>query len=119
MLHNTTGSSNVAVGVAALLNNKTGEKNVIVGYQAGESAIGSGNVFIGSEAGRGEENSDRLYIANTETKEPLIWGNFAEKALRFYTTKLGFFGKVPVVQPAKPATLAEVIAALEALGLVA
>ena len=32
---------------------------------------------------------------------------------------LGFYGVTPVAQPAAPTTLAEVIAALQALGLVA
>lgn len=34
-------------------------------------------------------------------------------------TKIGFFNATPVVQPAAPTTLADVIAALKALGLVA
>lgn len=36
----------------------------------------------------------------------------------FGNPKLGFFGATPVIQPATPVTLADVIAALEALGLV-
>ena len=35
------------------------------------------------------------------------------------TQKLGFFGATPVVQPAVPTTLADVIARLQALGLTA
>jgi hypothetical protein len=116
----TKAHNNTAVGLGALTSLTTGKYNTALGQRAGgENKTGEGCVFIGFEAGRNETGSNRLYIANDETTEPLIWGNFSAKELRFYTNKLGFYGATPVVQPTKPTTLAEVIAALEALGLVA
>ncbi|MCB0535783.1 MAG: hypothetical protein KDD14_26505, partial [Saprospiraceae bacterium] len=45
------------------------------------SALGSGNVFLGNFAGGGETGSDKLYIDNTSTSTPLIYGDFSSNAL--------------------------------------
>jgi trimeric autotransporter adhesin len=68
--------ANVAIGLEALERNASGGSNVAVGAGAGKNAIGSGNVFIGYQAGANEETSDKLYIANSDTAEPLIGGSF-------------------------------------------
>ena len=115
----TTGENNVLVGNFTLEQNKTGSKNVAIGHQAGAENTGSGNVFLGYEAGFKEKGSNKLYVANSSTVEPLILGEFPNASLVFNATKMGFFKKTAVSQPAKPTTLAEVITALETLGLVA
>ena len=38
--------------------------------------MGSGNVFLGYEAGYNETGSNTLYIANSDTSSPLIYGDF-------------------------------------------
>ena len=77
----TTGSENTAVGFEAFVgvNGQTsGSQNVCVGYQAGDDlTTGDSNVLIGSGAGgQLTTESDRLYIANSDTKTPLIYGDF-------------------------------------------
>lgn len=42
------------------------------------------NVFIGNGAGLHEVSSNRLYIANDSTDEPLIGGNFKEKRVEIH-----------------------------------
>ncbi|PIQ82619.1 MAG: hypothetical protein COV76_02780 [Candidatus Omnitrophica bacterium CG11_big_fil_rev_8_21_14_0_20_64_10] len=90
---NTTGSDNTGLGAQALrltagggrntaagaaaLRRTTGSDNVAVGFEAGTSADGGGNVFLGHPAGRAEIGSNKLYIANSSTATPLIYGDFA------------------------------------------
>ena len=77
----TSGSSNTAIGAAAGFNN-AGNNNLFAGYHAGlANQSGSGNVFLGSSAGFYETGSNLLYIANSNTSSPLIYGNFSTGAL--------------------------------------
>ena len=76
MLNNEGGYSNVAVGREALYNNISGGQNVAVGREAGYSSTGTGNVFIGYQAGYNETTHNKLYIANSNTTTPLIYGDF-------------------------------------------
>ncbi|MBT5425289.1 MAG: hypothetical protein HOK84_03780 [Bacteroidetes bacterium] len=78
---NTTGSSNTVIGGQALVSNQTGMQNTVLGYNSGFSSLGSGNVFIGYEAGFYETGSDKLYIDNSLTNSPLIYGEFANRHL--------------------------------------
>lgn len=103
---NTTGSSNVYVGISA--GNKSngtgntfigratgyynvgGSYNVAVGFGAGSGSAdfsGSYNVFLGNLAGYYETGSNKLYIANTNTTTPLIYGEFP-------TTSPAYVGKL-------------------------
>jgi hypothetical protein len=80
--NNSSGASNVFVGVNAGFNNTTGQKNVFLGSGAGyDNVIGTGNVFLGKSAGGKELGSNKLYIANSDTLKPLIYGDFASKRL--------------------------------------
>jgi len=80
---NKDGNNNVGIGMSALESNN-GDSNVAIGYQAGLSAIGvSGCVFIGYKAGYYETTSNKLYIDNSNTTTPLIWGDFANDILIF------------------------------------
>jgi hypothetical protein len=122
LAENETGSENVAIGNLALGNNHVGEtvnngkaaKNVAVGIAAGARNSGEGNVFLGCRAGEKEEGSHLLYIANSSTAEPLVWGDFSLKELRLYTTKLGFYGVTPVARHGAVAEPAETLASLKA-----
>jgi hypothetical protein len=61
-----------------------GSYNVYLGVNAGNlSSAASRNVFIGYEAGKTETGSDKLYIQNSSSATPLVWGDFNAKALRF------------------------------------
>ncbi|MCB2195354.1 MAG: tail fiber domain-containing protein [Bacteroidetes bacterium] len=69
---------NTIVGGAALYKNTNGKNNTIVGAYAGNNNItGEGNIFIGYQAGYNEAGSDKLYIANSSTTTPLIYGDFS------------------------------------------
>ncbi|HTJ52996.1 MAG TPA: hypothetical protein VL443_26260 [Cyclobacteriaceae bacterium] len=79
---NTTGYNNVYIGESAAANNALGVKNTFLGSAAGATATsGSSNVFIGFNAGYSESGSNKLYIANTSTPTPLIYGDFSTKQL--------------------------------------
>ena len=71
------GGENTAVGMNALFNN-TVSTNTAVGKEAGFSTLtGAGNVFLGYQAGYNELTSNKLYIDNSNTASPLIYGDFA------------------------------------------
>jgi hypothetical protein len=109
----TTGKQNLAVGAFTGDKLTTGGQNVFIGSEAGlVNVTGSGNIYIGVGAGKAATGSNELIIANNGTT-PLIAGTLSG------TQKLGFFGVTPVVKPAKATTVAEVITALESLGLMA
>jgi hypothetical protein len=74
------GNDNTAVGGNALASNVSGSNNVAIGSFAGYSNIGSGNIFIGLQAGYNETGSNTLYICNSITTTPLIYGVFAAGA---------------------------------------
>ncbi len=90
---NTTGSNNIFIGYTTGMSNKTGNLNTFIGRGAGiyskgssntflgsdagrQNLSGSGNIFIGTDAGYNETGSDKLYIDNSDTAEPLIYGEF-------------------------------------------
>ena len=74
---NTTGNRNTANGSGALLFNTTGSENIAYGSGTLSNNItGSGNVAIGYQAGFNERGSNKLYIENSYTSNPLIYGEF-------------------------------------------
>lgn len=75
---NADETDNVFLGTNSGLTNR-GSQNTFLGKGTGENSGNSeGNVFIGFQAGQNEINSNRLYIANSNTTIPLIFGNFAQ-----------------------------------------
>ena len=71
------GMDNAFFGFAAGYSNTTGSFNTYLGPAAGwGNKTGNGNVFLGSWAGSNELGSDKLYIANSSTTAPLIYGDF-------------------------------------------
>ncbi|MCK4357574.1 MAG: tail fiber domain-containing protein [Candidatus Cloacimonetes bacterium] len=74
------GSNNTAIGYMANFQNRFGSNNTIIGYEAGKGTgihDKSGNVFLGYQAGYSEHGSNILYIENSSSASPLIWGDFA------------------------------------------
>ena len=87
---NTTGNSNLFLGFGAGKQNTTGQQNVYIGSRAGyNNQVGIKNVFIGHYAGMHELESNKLYIANSATEHPLIYGEFDNKHLKFNVNKVG------------------------------
>lgn len=98
MNFNTTGNNNTAIGHKALRDNTvnsnntvigtsagenlTGDDNVVLGYYSGYNSSGSNNVFLGRFSGYSETNSNRLYIENSASSSPLIYGEFDNDFLR-------------------------------------
>ena len=80
--NNTTGTLNNAFGTSALFTNVSGSNNVAFGHQAGYLSTGNRNVFLGYQSGYNETGSDKLYIANSNTANPLIYGDFASSLLK-------------------------------------
>ncbi len=73
-----TGENNVALGHQAGLNSSSASNNVFIGYEAGHDiTTESGNIFIGYQAGADATGSDQLYIENSNSPTPLIFGDFA------------------------------------------
>jgi hypothetical protein len=87
LTYNTSGSNNTSIGWGSLDQNKTGSSNTALGYNAGTLIdSGSNNVFIGSNAGNDSsfiKANNKLVIANSGTKTPLIYGDFANRKLKF------------------------------------
>ncbi len=81
--NNTTGDENSCFGYLAGVSNETGNQNAFFGGHAGRSnKEGSGNVFLGYKAGYNETGSERLYIANSSTDTPLIYGEFDNRFVK-------------------------------------
>ena len=76
---NVEGTRNTTIGYQAGYYNK-GNNNTIIGYEAGQGSNSSldidGCVFLGYQAGYNETNNNRLYIDNSSTAEPLLYGVF-------------------------------------------
>lgn len=92
----TDQGKNIGIGWKSLMNNN-GKQNVSIGHFAGESATGDYNVALGSEAGMQsagggvfvgfragalETTANKLYIDNSNTSTPLIYGDFDDDRLR-------------------------------------
>jgi hypothetical protein len=81
---NISGNRNTGVGYWALFENNSGSENTALGNFAGFSNVnGSGNVFLGNNSGYNETGSNKLYIDNTSTVSPLIYGDFNLNKLTF------------------------------------
>lgn len=78
-----TGSENTAVGVNSLdsptIPHASISHDTAVGFNAGTKTEGSGDVYLGWEAGAKFTGSNELFIANSQTATPLIFGNFEAK----------------------------------------
>lgn len=81
-----SGTSNVIIGISSG-NRLTGDNNVMIGRQAGGGntvkSSSSGNVFLGFQAGFNQTGSNLLFIENSNSSTPLVYGDFANDLLRF------------------------------------
>lgn len=92
-------SNNTYIGSNAGYEN-WGSNNTYIGANAGyDSPGGSGNILIGYNAGNGFQTAlnNKLFIENSSSEIPLIWGDFANDKLKF-NGKVGIgynFGTFP------------------------
>ncbi len=74
---NTTAGRNTFYGGYSGRNTETGGYNTFLGNSSGYNNVsGKRNVFIGYRAGYDEMSNDKLYIDNSDTSAPLIYGDF-------------------------------------------
>jgi len=79
----TEGCYNVGIGLAAGHFTTIGGRNVFIGSRSGYSNVtGSSNVYIGYQAGYNEAGSNKLYIENSNSASPLIYGEFDNDIVR-------------------------------------
>lgn len=77
-----TGDKNTALGAGSLYGTESGNNNTAIGHEAGYTNVqGDGNVFIGYQAGYSETGNNTLYIDNSNTANPLIYGDFSADTL--------------------------------------
>ena len=82
-----SGENNTIVGVESFHDNTSGNRNTSLGHGAGSNNVsGSDNVFIGYMAAKDEAGSNKLYIENTDSATPLIYGEFDNDILNFNAT---------------------------------
>ena len=84
-----SGGDNVSIGARANRNNQNGIQNTIIGSHAGRGGYlhsKSGNVFLGYRAGYFEYGDNKLYIENSDTLNPLIYGEFDNNLVRINGT---------------------------------
>lgn len=83
---NTSGANNANFGAYSGFNNLNGSQNTNIGTYSGYNNTGSRNVFIGYAAGYNAVGNDQLYIANSNSIAPIIYGDFVTQNLGFGTT---------------------------------
>jgi len=92
---NTTGLSNTANGMYALYKNTTGSGNTANGYNAGYNGTTTdGGVYLGYEAGYNNTTANRLYINNSNSAYPLIYGEFDNNAVKFGDNNAYWFAQI-------------------------
>jgi len=78
----TEGTNNSFFGHGSGYFKTSGTHNSFFGSHAGANNIaGSNNVFLGNHAGYNETGSNKLYISNSDTELPLIYGEFDNEYL--------------------------------------
>ncbi|WP_353779463.1 tail fiber domain-containing protein [Winogradskyella sp. 3972H.M.0a.05] len=91
-----TGSENIGIGSNSGRNNISGNQNSFIGIRSGYNNEGSGNVFLGYYSGYNETSSNKLYIENSDSSTPLIYGEFDNEILGF-DAKVGIGTQSPAV----------------------
>lgn len=89
----TSGDGNVAIGEQAQAANNV--SNVVaVGKTAGGAANQSACVYLGYTAGQNNTTANTLYINNTNSAFPLIYGEFANDKVKFGNSDDDWFFQV-------------------------
>ena len=89
---NTTGFRNIFIGNNTGYHSTTADNNAYIGDNAGyTNIIGHSNVFLGYNAGYYEIGSNKLYISNSSTVTPLIYGDFLLSSVTINGTLVGYY----------------------------
>lgn len=91
----TSADYTTAVGQFAGTAITSGDNNTLLGRMAGYSlTTGAGNVFLGYSAGYNETGSNKLYVDNSNTTTPLIYGEFDNDIVRVNGAFVQAFGTI-------------------------
>ncbi|HXK50548.1 MAG TPA: hypothetical protein PKW56_08775, partial [Clostridiales bacterium] len=72
-----SGGKNTYLGSESGNSKSSGNSNTLIGFESGKNnQTGSGNVFLGNQSGKLETGSNKLFIENSDTASPLIYGEF-------------------------------------------
>jgi hypothetical protein len=75
-------TNNVCIGHNAGVSDSIGSDNVFIGYESSYlNKIGNKNIFLGYQSGYSEMGSNKLYIENSNSATPLIYGDFAADSI--------------------------------------
>lgn len=100
---------NVMIGARTMYSHLSGNWNSVAGYEAGYSnTTGDESVFLGYQAGYSELSDKRLYIENTSSTSPLLYGEFDNDYVRANAT-MNVTGFVSVGSTANPTVALDVI----------
>ena len=83
------GSRNTVLGYGGFFTDTAGVNNVVIGYEAGGGfsyRSDTGNVYIGYRAGYESMGNNRLFIENSDSPNPLIYGEFDNDLIRINGT---------------------------------
>ncbi|MEQ9187304.1 MAG: tail fiber domain-containing protein, partial [Cryomorphaceae bacterium] len=86
---NTASNNNTLIGTNANYYGNGGNNNTMVGFETGYGSAPhskSGNIFIGYRAGYNETGSNKLYIENSASSTPLIYGDFSGDSVKINGT---------------------------------
>lgn len=79
------GESNTMIGHSAGAYTSSGSSNTFIGLRAGyTNTTGNNNIFLGYKAGYNEAGSNKLYIENSDSTTPLIYGDFSSNYVMIY-----------------------------------
>lgn len=81
----STGVNNVFVGKSCGMESGS-SYSTYLGFESGRKSEGNYNVFIGYQAGYSETSSNKLYVDNSNTATPLIYGNFSSNQVTINTS---------------------------------
>jgi hypothetical protein len=80
---NTIGRYNTILGSGSGYKLLSGYRNIFIGVSSGFNIVsGDDNIFIGYQSGFNETGSNKLYIENSNSTTPLIYGDFANDTVR-------------------------------------
>lgn len=97
---NSRGNGNIAIGNYAGINIQ-GENNTLIGKAAANQKIGSNNIIIGTHAGtKLGDFSDKLIIESSDSKLPLIHGDFKVDTLKI-NADLSIDGSLRIIPKTK------------------
>ena len=93
----TNSQNMVALGTRSLASILSDNSNVAIGYQAGRLNAGSNSVYLGCNSGSSSGSNNRLFVDNSFTTDPLLYGNFSSNNLTingsmFVSSNISYFG---------------------------